>query len=112
MRRRVPVVTCLGCGIDFVPLFISQTRCLGCEMNGNVKGIFKAKIEEEKMGDVGKVERTGTGIVVVLKSGSPEMTVDRIDGDIAECVWFDPLSDGSFGGINRASFRLVGLCLA
>jgi len=29
------------------------------------------------------------GDVVRLKSGSPDMTVDKIDGDQVTCVWLD-----------------------
>ena len=50
------------------------------------------------------------GDVVVLKSGSPKMTVQKIrEDDLLDCVWFFKTGEGTWVGPNSGKFTVEEL---
>ena len=49
------------------------------------------------------------GDIVVLKSGSPRMTVEEVDGSLIHVVWFDQQPDDQWCAPSHETFRVAVL---
>lgn len=48
-----------------------------------------------------------TGMVVVLKSGGPKMTITEINGEDIECQWFNEKNEVEVNTFNEVSLEEI-----